>query len=460
MKKHLGGLLLLTLALSGVRAWSQTDSSGQSTDTAGQSIDTQNTTPGPKVAYNYPDSAAPMSFLSDATENSSITLGIGGGATYISNVSATSVNNASGILYQVRPSIKLQQFRPKLSMMIKYTGGLQERSYFGNSSSLYDSQVTLGQNAGADILWQFAPRWQMHAYDQYLHSADPFDSYLTTSGIPTASNPNPVTYAPLAVYSQNMGVLALTNQLTSHDTLTYTGTETFRRINSYGTFTSPFQNMISYGGRADYSHQLSARLSLGVGYEFDSYDFGHGLQRSGVQSIKFSSSYLIRPNMNISIWVGPEYSAVKSIVQVLFFTEVVHQTQWNVTAGASFGWRDTRNAVRGSFNHLVSAGSYLLGTSSIYEVRGDYSRVLTSRWNVMAGLEYLNDVSISFSKRTLEDVIGDATLTRQLRHSLSADLRYAYVHQNQQNIYVGRPAYSTNQVGVTIQYSWNHPLGR
>jgi hypothetical protein len=315
MKTRISGLILLTLALSGVHAWSQTDSLGQSTDTSGQSTDTQTTTVGPKPAYTYPDAASPMSFVSDAAENSSITLGIGGGATYITNVSAfSSGSNTSGILYQVRPSIKLQQFRPKLSMMVKYTGGLQARSYFGNASSLYNSQVTLGQNAAADILWQFAPRWQMHIYDQYLHSADPFESYLTNSGIPTLSNPNPVTYAPLAVYSQNMGLLSLTNQLTGHDTLTYTGTENFRRINSYGSFTSPFQNLVSYGGRADYSHQVTARLTLGAGYEFDSYDFGHGLQRSGVQTIRFSTSYLLKPNMTISVWVGPEYSAVKSLV--------------------------------------------------------------------------------------------------------------------------------------------------
>jgi hypothetical protein len=402
-----------------------------------------------------------MTFLSDATENSSITLGIGGGATYISSVSAFAAQSStSGILYQVRPSIKLQQFRPKLSWMIKYSGGLQDRHYFGNSSSLYSSQVTMGHNAGADILWQLAPRWQMHVYDQYLYSADPFESYATTSGIPTQSNPNPVTYAPLAVYSQNMGLLSLTNQLTSHDTITYTGTEMFRRVNNYGGFVSPFQDMISYGGRADYSHQLSARLSLGGGYEFDSYDFGHGIQRSGVQTIKMSGEYLIKPGMTISVWLGPEYTGVKSVVQILFFTETLHQSQWNVSGGANFGWRGTRNAFRASFNHQVSSGSYLLGTSSVYEVRADYSRVLSPRWNLLTGFQYLNDVSISFSKRTLDNIIGNATLTRQLGRSLSADLRYAYLHQSQQNILSARPTYNTNQVGVTIQYNWNHPLGR
>lgn len=473
MKTRIGTFLLLTIAFSASRAWSQSDSSGQSssaptgTDPRVPYVmqdtpqDTTAGTPGPKVAYTYPDSASPMSFLSEAAENSSITLGIGAGLTYTSNLGASTVaGNTSGLLYQVRPSIKLQEFRPKLSMMIRYAGGVQDRAYFGNASSYNNQRVIFSHNAGADILWQLTQRWQMHVYDQYVHSADPFDSYVTTSGIPTQSNPNPVTYAPLAVYSQNMGLLSLTNQLTRHDTLTFTGTEDFRRTSNSGSFSNPFQNMISYGGRGDYAHQVSARLTLGAGYEFDSYDFGHGIQRSGVQTIKLSTSYLITRNTNFSVWVGPEYSSIKNIVHIFFFTETLHDSQWNISGGASFGWRGIHNAVRASFNHQVSAGSFLLGTSNVYETRADYSRVLSPRWNFNSGFEYFNNVSVSLTKRTLEEIIFDAYLRREFRRSLSADLRYAYIHQNQQHIYAGRPSFSNSQIGFNIQYNWNHPLGR
>jgi hypothetical protein len=309
-------------------------------------------------------------------------------------------------------------------------------------------------------LWQFAPHWQLHANDMYIYSADPFDSYLGTPGIPTLNNPNPSSFFPTSVANENFALLALTNQLTAHDTLTFTGTENFRRSSYYNTFVVPFQNMVSYGGRFDYSHQLSARLSLGGGYEFDSYDFGHGVQRSGVQNIKASAQYLIKPNMSISVWIGPEYTAVKNLVQFFIFTETIHTSQWNASGGANFAWQGLHNTFRSSFSHQVSNGSVLLGTTSVYSGSVNYARVLSPRLTLGAGAQYFNNNSISVSHRTFEETLVNASLTRQLTHAVNASLQYAFVHETQQHIFIGKPTYIDNQIGFNIQYNWTHPLGQ
>ena len=102
------------------------------------------------------------------------------------------------------------------------------------------------------------------------------------------NNPNPVTYYPLTQFTQNTGLLTLTDQLTKVDTLSFTGTSNLRRTSTYNLVTRvPFYNLVSYGGRASYSHKLSPRLSLGAGYDFNSLDFGRGEQRSGVQTISY-----------------------------------------------------------------------------------------------------------------------------------------------------------------------------
>lgn len=473
MKIQICRLVLLFLVLSTGCAWSQTDASGQSTDTQQPTTQgpnpayslpdsQQSTTPGPKPAFTYPDSASPLSFLSDNAENSSISLGIGGGIVYDSNVSQFSPGpSESGILYQVRPSIKIQQIRPTLNWMFGYQGGIQSRAYFGDNPNFNNVQNNFwSHNALADILWQFAPHWQVHANDIYVYSADPFDAYLTRSGVPTLNNPNPTIYSPLSVFSENIALLALTNQMTAHDTLTFTGTENFRRASNTGGFTSPFQNLVSYGGRVDYSHQLSARLGLGGGYDFESLDFGHGLQRSGIQDIKFSVDYLIKPHMSISAWIGPEYTAVKNVVHIFIFTEVIHQSEWNVAGGANFGWQGVHNSLRVSFSHQISDGSVYLGTTSVYQGMINYARVLTSRLNFEGGLQYFNNNSISLARRTFEETIGTASLTRRISPSLSASLRYAFLHETQQHIFVGKPTYIDNQIGFNVQYTWTHPLGQ
>ena len=110
-------------------------------------------------------------------------------------------------------------------------------------------------------------------------------------------------------------LLTLTNQLTKVDSLAFVGTERLRSTSTYNLVTSvPFYNLISYGGRANYNHRSIARLSLGAGYAYNSLDFGKGVQRSGIQTIEGTVDYVIRPNMSISGWVGPEHTTTKSLV--------------------------------------------------------------------------------------------------------------------------------------------------
>jgi hypothetical protein len=170
--------------------------------------------------------------------------------------------------------------------------------------------------------------------------------------------------------------------------------------------------------------------------------------------------YLIQPHMTISVWVGPEYTAVKNIVQIFIFTEVVHESQWNVASGANFGWQGLHNTFRATYSHQVSNGSVLLGTTSVYQGGLDYSRILNSRWTFAGSLQYFNNNSISLSRRTFEETIGTATLNRKLSPSLTAYLQYAFVHETQQHIFVGKPTFVNNQIGFNIQYNWIHPLGQ
>ena len=110
-------------------------------------------------------------------------------------------------------------------------------------------------------------------------------------------------YTPLTQFTQNNALMTLTDQLTKVDTLSFTGTSDLRRTTRYNLVSSvPFYNLISYGGRANYSHRLNPRLGLGAGYIFNSLDFGKGQQRSGTQTIMATVDYLLRPNMTISGW--------------------------------------------------------------------------------------------------------------------------------------------------------------
>jgi hypothetical protein len=264
-------------------------------------------------------------------------------------------------------------------------------------------------------------------------------------------------------------LLTLTDQLTKVDTLSFTGTESYRYTSTYNLVTTvPFYNLISYGGRANYAHRLSPKLTLGAGYDFNSLDFGNGQERSGIQTVQMTVDYLLRPNMTISGWVGPEYTSTKALVCIPIpgqNTEVCAPPQysslWSTSVGANFGWQSLRTSVTAGFSRQVTDGGGIIGTSQINLVNGSYRRRLTSKLDILLAGRYLHDISTSVSSRSFNDFYIGPSLDYKLTKSLIASAQYNYVHFTQSNtILIGPSTYNSNIVGVSVRYTWNHPLGR
>ncbi len=230
MTQRLGPILLVVVVLLGTCAWAQSDTATQDTGAPAQI--------GPTPAYTYPDATPSLDFLSRSVENSRLTLGISAGFSYDSNLYSVSTTNQNFWLFQVTPSIKIQQFRPTLSWNVSYAGGYQ--AYTQLNGTVNPNNNLFSQRAGAGFLWQMAPHWQLLADDHFTYSANPFDSYLTTVGTPTMNNPNPVTYYPLTQYTLNSGLDDAHQPDDKVDTLTFTGTANLRRTSTYNLLTLSF----------------------------------------------------------------------------------------------------------------------------------------------------------------------------------------------------------------------------
>jgi len=454
MTRWVGPILVILGILCGTCAWAQNDTGTQD---AGAPVQ-----PGPKPAYTYPDAAPSLDFLSQSIENSSITLGIGAGFSFDSNAYSSTAAGQHYWLFHVSPSIKIQQFRPKLSWNVSYSPGYQEYTYIQRVGS--SNNNLLSERASAGFLWQMSPHWQLMANDAFVYSANPFDSFLTTPGTPTMNNPNPVTYYPLTQYTINNGLMTLTDQLSKTDTLSFTGSANLRRTSTYNLLTTvPFYNLVSYGGRASYSHRFSPRLSLGAGYDYNSLDFGKGQQRSGVQTISLTAEYQIQPNMTISVWVGPEHTGTKTTVFIPILNQVfiTHDSLWSTALGANFGWQSLRNSVQAGFSRQVMDGGGIIATSQVNSVNGSYRRMFTSKMDLLLSARYFHDVSTTQSSRSYDNVFLNTNLTYKFTKSFNASAQYGYLHQTQSTaILLGSSNYSSNIVGVSVNYTWNHPLGR
>ena len=155
---------------------------------------------------------------------------------------------------------------------------------------------------------------------------------------------------------------------------------------------------------ASYQHDFSREALGGRRLQLYRSGFRTWSSRSGIQTITGFVSYQLSPSMYVTGWVGPEYTANKDIVPTFCFPgfgcfgyHAVHQAEWNVAEGATFGWSE--HAERGcasGFRHQVSDGGGLLGTVQLYQVTADLPAATDASAGISAaGISYNNSLSIS-----------------------------------------------------------------
>jgi hypothetical protein len=472
MKRRFGLYLLVLIVAVAGGAWAQDDSSSSSAPSAqapapapdSSQEPTQST--GPKQEYTQVDPGKSLNFLNEAVSHSNLNLAMTVQGAYDTNIATFATKRLSQASYLIGPHIGFSQYRPKMALNFSYDGGLGIYQQLSNSN-------TYSQTGSADILYQVASRWQAHISDRYGYSADPFGSYFTIIGQPTPDNPNPNVYVPFANTEQNLGNVDVAYQISKYDTLTFTGSESFRRYSNYSTnysFQGGLYNMISYSGGANYSHRLSAQLAVGGGYSWTSLDFSHGQQRSGISAIQGFINYQLNRSWSVSGWAGPEYITAKTII--IYFNQyvILYQQDWVPAFGMNIGWQGYRDSVTLGASRQVSDGGGLLATTTVYNANAAYRRKINARWDGVVSFVYGFNASFAasnlnkqlFPNRTYSILQSAVQLTRQITPAIQANLTYLYIRETQKNIYFvnAYPIYNDSRIQVSLQYNWNHPLGR
>jgi len=472
MKRRFGlGIVLLLVAMA-VGAWAQDEAPPPSSAPAGgaaadgddSSQPSQST--GPKPEYTEVDPGKSLNFLNEAVNHSNLNLAMTVQGSYDTNIATFATKRLPQASYLIAPHIGFSQYRPKLALNLSYDGGLGIYQELSNSNNY-------SQTGTADILYQLTSRWQAHASDRYAYSADPFGSYFTIVGQPSPNDPNPNTYVPFANTQQNLAELDFAHQFSRHDSLTFTGSENFRRYSNYATnisFQGGLYNLIAWSGGANYSHRLSAQLSVGGGYNWTSLDFSHGQQRSGISAFQGFVNYQYSKSLSISGWAGPEHITAKTILifQNRYF--ILYQSDWVPAFGLNIGWQGLRQSFTVGASRQVSDGGGLLATTTAYNGNLAYRRKLNARWDGVISVNYGDNASFAasnlnkqlFPNRDYTLLQTALQLTRQITPAMTANLSYAYIRETQKNIYFvnASPTYNDSRIWISIQYNWNHPLGR
>jgi len=457
MKLQFRPFLVIVVLLWVPLAWSQLGSNDSSQSAPAEPAQPQ-APAGPQPVFTHPEDRPPFALIGAVTEHNYINVGLATTVAWDSNAAAFSYQPYSQTTFIFSPSLELRQTHPTFTWYVGAYGGL-------TTSTTPGYYNTSNPSANAGFLWQINHHWQLNVSDNYLYSYDPFQQYLTLSSAPTYNQPNPTIYVPLTTTEANYGNVDLTYQVNAHDSITFTGTENFRRY-LHNTYTA--YNLYSWGGVGIYQHMFSPRLAVGGAYGFTSLDFGHGQSRSGISMIQAFVNYQIGPHMLVSGWVGPEHTGNKNIVPILCtpygcFYEIFHNSQWTNAFGGNFGWNGQRNAFSAGAYKSISDGGILLGVVRLYQVNGNFVRQLNPRWAFDVSMMYGNNTGYStlFHFRHLNSFTGNVGFTRQLSPAMSASFQYLRYWETQKNIIgASAPKWTDNRIQCTLQYFWGHSLGR
>ncbi len=435
------------------------DGSSQSMDGQDNPDDTQSNA-GPQSTFNHPELLPPLSSITDVTHNTGVTLSLNTGA--LSNYVVASHGQPSywQNIGMWAGGIGFTQVRATSLIQLGYTGGV---SLSALSLSSYSNSTNLNQSGNAKILWNFANRWQLRVKDTYLYTDNPFEPFLTYVSAPTPNQPNPTVYFPQAVIEQNVGSVDISYRLNAHDSVSFTGSES---LQNYIRGTTGLWNSYTWGGGAFYQHVFSSQLSAGTGYNYSVLDFGHGQSRSGVQMIEGFITYKFNKGLNVSGWIGPEYTQTKDLIPVFCLpsgclVEDKHSSQWNVAEGGTVSYSKNGNSIRIQTSHRVTDGGGLLGAVNLYTATLAYSRPINRAWGFATALMYNNSVSISpnRSSQYWDATEGTLNFSRKFGESWNGAVYLLFINQSQ-NFY-GTPGTTTTAgLGVTLRYVWGHSLGR
>ncbi len=426
---------------------------------------------GPQDTFTHPEKLPPLNLFGDAVSHTGYNFNFSAGtvAQYVTGYSGTPGYWDNLLL--ATGGIGIVQVHSHLLWSAGYSAGVNQ-----TVSSIYNNYSNLNQSANARIVWQIAKRWQFRLKENYFYSDDPFQPFFEYLGQPEPNYPNPVYYFPQTVVEQNQATGDLTYMLGAHDTLNFTGGESFQHyLRGFQTASDlpdlgSLWNSTTYSGGGFYQHQFSRQLAAGEGYVFTAMDFGHGQSRAGVQMFQTFASYKVNKALAISGWVGPELTGTKDLVPIICLPDgcliqQIHQTYLNFAEGFTLTYAGSHHnsfALQGS--NSITNGGGLFGAVKYYQFTGTYARPINRVWNAAVGLLYAHSDSITMEEgdQFLHNVQGTISVSRKLTNAWNLNSYYAYIHQKQDYYeQAGLPTtVATSGIGVTVQYTWNHSLGR
>lgn len=370
---------------------------------------------------------------------------------------------ASGFT-EVSPRFQYRQQRRRGSWSLTYQPTIRYYSAFSSRDRL-DHRLQFGSTVA------LTKQWSVDFQSQFVRSTNPFLQVETNPKDPTTVDdvvfgPNRAFVGRERRFTQASAAVTFHYKLDYYSNLHFGAN--YARADEAG---SVFQDRESRNFLATYDRRYARDKSFALSYSLQFFRFAGFDERVRTHSILFTHAYEFVPGTVLSLFAGPQFSAVRteSIIQGPFFFFPIQQRVRikESTNGLAVGALLTRRVsdrtnLQFSVSQRVAEGGGVLGSNRQRSARLGLSHQLTRRFSTSVGA-YLTD------HRSLEGRIRgfdfatlgiSAGLRYDLSRRVSVDAQYTFSRPSSGSETV-RDLLNRNRFSVSLNYSFGRfPVGR
>jgi hypothetical protein len=354
-----------------------------------------------------------------------------------------------------QPSVAFRQTYPTANWTLSYTPGVSVSQHATDST-----QFT--HNLAGDVFWKATPRWTLHARQDYSISTNPFENVGRVALLPDLGGYFGPNYDGVIAYSKRTAYISnadISYRLTPHVAVGITGGYQQFDYGSIDAAQLAAANLIDstvVNGSLYVSDQISKKQTLGVQFAYVDI-YSTGAQRSRVQApaLLLFDTVRFTTHSILTVYAGPEYARSSAVVPAS-----ISQHDWHPSAGVTYAWAGTQNALTLEFSRRISSGSGLMSANIMTFGSAAFRSRITKRWTAEARLSVDNQDQLGLFNQDLyfRTTWAGGSLARELNRHCSIRLDGAYI--NQTGTGLGSVPGNHGLIQITFDVHFRKGLGR
>lgn len=371
------------------------------------------------------------------------------------NTLNNNLDKQSSAITLFEPQIGWTLANSRTQWMLDYRPGFSK----GYPISIYDSRSQLFDTS---LELKPAKRLRLRIRESFLSSKNIFDQLRQselTSGSSVLDRPNNSVLAASRETNQQAGA-DLTYALTARTAIGASGA--FYAVTYKSAVDAQeLGNASSIGTHLFLSHRSSKHNLMGLDYNLQNLITQHGRSHALVHGILYTHTLVIRPDMRLSFFVGPQRSVLNG-ARALFLAETdpVRHVGWNWSGGANYTWSGMRTSLSVGFSRRISDGAGVQGIVQLSSATAEIRRQLTKQWKGRLLVSADRNQPLDVDSTALSYASFAGSVSRVLNQRLAIELQYWRIHQTGSSVDSTQVFADHNRVSASLVYEFKGPIQR